>query len=158
MEAGLQEPYQYKFVALILEMLFNRDLSQFFVNDISINTRLQEPAKLVCVELGSEISENEKIKAKLIKEFKKEVLYFKISNFIKKLKKSCESFLELDKDILKEISQFLDCIKEEASSAKETLPYKKFFFPLLKVLKLTVFITLGTQRIDKLKDTVEKVT
>jgi hypothetical protein len=100
---------------------------------------------------------NDKIKAKIVREFKREIYNKKFDDFKNKLFKCHSEFYKLSSDKLREINIVLDNLKIEAEEKGRDEIYNNFFFPLYKTLKLAVFISLGRIRVDKIKGTIDIV-
>lgn len=145
-ESGFNYAYQYKLVKFLLEHVITSSLICEKFDDVSINEMTWE-----------EILNNEKIKVKIFKEFRRIIYNIRIEGFRKKLISSQEEFLKSTQDKLRELGGVLDSIKLEAEKQGKDIIYENFLYPLFKSLKLIIFISISKNRNIVILDSIEKV-
>lgn len=152
---GFIHPYLYKLMLILFDYVY--------LNPLSKDTQIHD-------------IENEKVRSKIYKEYKKEIFSRKIESLKKKLKASQTNEIfnsqsetwtinpsadtinkQTTPEKLREINQILENLKNEAENLGKNKIYEKFFFPIFKTLKLVVFISLGKIRVNKLREAVENV-
>jgi hypothetical protein len=137
---GSEQIYQCKLIKLILEHFFKISLG-FLEDDGS----------------RGDIFEIEKNRNLIFKEFKKIMMGDKFSQFQQKLKDLSLEFTNMHADLLREINQTLENLKVEAELKGRDECFEHFFYHLFKSMKLIIFILLGKIRIEKVKESIEKV-
>jgi hypothetical protein len=106
---------------------------------------------------NEEILNNEKIKVKIFKEFRKIIYNSRVEGFRKKLKESQDEFIKFTQDKLRELGGILDSIKSEADKDGKDNIYENFLYPIFKSLKLIIFISISKNRNVLILDSIEKV-
>lgn len=140
--------YQYKLINFIFIFIYKYD-KNYFLSDFDNN-----------FETTPELFDNERIRARIFKEFKKEISNINDKNkyieFKNKLKNNF-LFEEYESEKLREISQWLENLKIEAELNIKEKIYKKFFYNVFKICKFLIFLTLGKIRVNDLNKEIEKV-
>lgn len=175
--SGFREAYQIKIFKFIFEFLFtfsNKSNKNTICNynshiQMKTYTNINNPTTNssyiaendhvtndTILNIDSDISE--KHKNNILNKFRNDVVN-KFQDFKNKLKEI--NFIQCGSggvDKLREINQSLENLKIDSELIGKDEFYENFYYYLFKYLKLIIFTSLGKLRIEKLNNSIEKVT